>query len=216
MKVWDNFVRVYHWSQVILIGSLWYTAEEGLMEWHFTFAYLLMSLLCTRILWGIIGSDTAKFSHFVTSPKKTINYLADMKSGNFSQSVGHNPAGGYMVLCLICLLALQLTTGLFSIDDIISEGPLASLVSYETSRLLTSIHHQVFEILLGLIGLHIATIVFYRVKGINLISPMITGVANLTGKSPRMKNTTIAWAIFVVMLVLFYFLWADDIISYLF
>ena len=72
MKIWDSFIRVYHWSQVILLGSLWYTAEEGLMEWHFTFAYLLMALLGTRIIWGVIGSDTAKFSHFVTSPKKRL------------------------------------------------------------------------------------------------------------------------------------------------
>ena len=216
MKVWDNFIRVYHWSQVILLGSLWYTAEEGLMEWHFTIAYLLMALLVTRILWGIVGSDTAKFSHFVTSPKKAISYLSTMKSGKVSHTVGHNPAGGYMVLGLLSLLALQLITGLFSNDDILSEGPLASLVSYETSGLLTSIHHQVFDVLLGFIGLHIAAVLFYRFKGINLISPMLTGVANLTGNKPKMKHAFIAWGIFAVISVFIYFLWANEVISYLF
>ncbi|RYU64545.1 hydrogenase [Aliivibrio finisterrensis] len=216
MKIWDSFIRVYHWGQVILLGSLWYTAEEGLMEWHFTLAYLLMALLSTRILWGIVGSDTAKFTHFVTSPKKAISYFSAMKSGKVSQAVGHNPAGGYMVLGLFFLLVLQLTTGLFSNDDILSEGPLASLVSYDTSSLLTSIHHQIFNVLLGFIGLHIIAVLFYRVKGVNLITPMLTGIANVVGNSPKMKNVAIAWGIFTIISVLIYFLWANEVISYLF
>lgn len=216
MKIWDSFVRVYHWSQVILLGSLWYTAEEGLMEWHFTLAYLLMALLGTRIIWGVIGSDTAKFSHFITSPKKAINYLSLEKKGQLSHSIGHNPAGGYMVLGLLLLLTLQLVTGLFSNDDILSEGPLASLVSYDVSGFLTQIHHQNFDILLGFIGLHIAAVFFYRLKGINLIKPMLTGYAELTGNSPKMKHAVIAWGIFAVIFFLIYFFWAGEVISYLF
>lgn len=216
MKIWDGFVRVYHWSQVVLLGSLWYTADEGLMEWHFTLAYLLMALLATRIIWGIIGSDTAKFTHFVTSPKTAMNYLSKEKKGTFSHSIGHNPAGGYMVIGLFILLTLQLTTGLFSNDDILSEGPLASLVSYETSGLLTSIHHQIFDILLGFIGLHIVAVFFYRIKGINLIKPMLTGYAELSGNSPKMKHSIFAWFIFIVIFLMIYFFWAGEVISYLF
>lgn len=205
MKIWDGFIRVYHWSQVVLLGSLWYTADEGLMEWHFTLAYLLMALLGTRIIWGVIGSDTAKFSHFVTSPKKAINYLSIEKKGTLSHSVGHNPAGGYMVLGLFFLLSLQLITGLFSNDDTLSEGPLASLVSYDTSGFLTQIHHQSFDVLLGFIGLHIAAVFFYRLKGINLIKPMLTGNAELTGNSPKMKHSIFAWLIFTVIFLIIYF-----------
>ncbi|CED57072.1 cytochrome b561 [Aliivibrio wodanis] len=216
MKIWDSFIRVYHWSQVILLGSLWYTAEEGLMEWHFSFAYLLMAFLITRIVWGFIGSETAKFSHFVTTPKKAFNYLIAIRNSKVSHSIGHNPAGGYMVLGLFSLLTFQLLTGLFSNDDILSEGPLASLVSYETSSLLTSIHHQSFNVLLTFIGLHITAVLFYRFKGINLLSPMLTGVAKLTGTTPIMKHVIIAWGIFAVISLFIYYLWANEVVSYLF
>lgn len=213
MKIWDSFIRVYHWSQVVLLGSLWYTADEGLMEWHFALAYLLMVFLLTRIVWGIIGSDTAKFTHFITSPKKAISYLKARKA---SHAIGHNPAGGYMVLGLFFLLTLQLVTGLFSNDDILSEGPLASLVSYDTSSFLTTIHHQSFDVLLGFIGLHIAAVLFYRIKGINLILPMFTGSADLTGNAPKMKHTLIAWLIFAVILSFVYYFWASEVLNYLF
>jgi hypothetical protein len=93
---------------------------------------------------------------------------------------------------------------------------LASLVSYDVSGFLTQIHHQNFDILLGFIGLHIGAVFFYRLKGINLIKPMLTGYAELRGNSPKMKHAAIAWTIFTMIFLLIYFFWAGEVISYLF
>lgn len=216
MKIWDSFVRIYHWSQVIILGSLWYTANEGLMELHFTLAYLLMALLLTRILWGFIGSETARFTHFLRPPSAVIAYLKTSQTRGLHYSKGHNPAGGYMVVALLILLLFQLSTGLFSNDDIISEGPLAYLVSYDTSRFITQIHHLNFDVLLGFICIHIAAVAFYRLKGINLIRSMCTGSIPSDDISPTMQHPAKAWAIFMIIFVFIYFLWANEVISYLF
>ncbi|MUI56104.1 cytochrome b/b6 domain-containing protein [Aliivibrio fischeri] len=216
MKIWDGFIRIYHWSQVVVLGSLWYTAEEGLMELHFTLAYLLMALLLTRILWGFIGSDTARFSHFLGSPQSVINYLKTSHTNGLHHSKGHNPAGGYMVLALLLLLLVQLVTGLFSNDDILSEGPLAYLVSYDTSGFLTRIHHLNFDLILGFTAVHVIAVILYRLKGVNLILPMFTGKVDLDETEPKMKHPFKAWSIFAVISVFIYFIWADEVISYLF
>ncbi|TKB55326.1 cytochrome b/b6 domain-containing protein [Ferrimonas aestuarii] len=174
VKIWDGMVRLFHWGAVALVPLCWYTAEQGMMEWHMTAAYLLASLLTVRILWGFIGTTTARFSHFVRSPAAVIHYLKKWRNER-KPYFGHNPAGGYMVLMMLLLLAAQITTGLFASDDIFVEGPLYAYVSGETSGLLTTLHHQLFDGILICVALHLLAIVSYRFKGVNLVEAMITG-----------------------------------------
>nr|WP_268921121.1 cytochrome b/b6 domain-containing protein [Shewanella vesiculosa] len=70
IKVWDFPTRFFHWAMVCLVGGLWWT-EIGEMQWHQILAYLLMTLITFRLIWGFIGSDTAKFTHFFVAPKKS-------------------------------------------------------------------------------------------------------------------------------------------------
>ena len=72
VKVWDGFVRFFHWSLVLLIGVLYYSGEEGLMELHFVAGYGVLSLVIARLFWGVFGSDTAKLKALIHSPKKVI------------------------------------------------------------------------------------------------------------------------------------------------
>ncbi|WP_428634011.1 cytochrome b/b6 domain-containing protein, partial [Sedimenticola sp.] len=89
---------------------------------------------------------------------------------------GHNPMGGWMVIALLLLVLTQAILGLFANDDIMFDGPLAYLVSKETSDLLTGLHKDLFHILLILVGLHIAAVIWHRLlKGDNLLLPMLTG-----------------------------------------
>src|SRR5690554_5017092 len=101
VQVWDLAVRVFHWSQVVLLAALWYTGNEGLMAQHQLLAYTLAALLIARICWGFYGSVTARFSHFAASPLAAIRYLRNPKP-----VLGHNPAGGYMIFALLLLLSV--------------------------------------------------------------------------------------------------------------
>lgn len=217
LPVWDSFVRGYHWLQAISIAGLWYTGTEGLMDWHFAIAYLLMALLITRLIWGVIGSETAQFHHFVRSPASVFKYLTKTPNIKTTNYAGHNPAGAYMVVAFMVLLTIQLSTGLFANDDILSEGPLALYVSSNLSSTLTEIHALNFNIILGAIILHLVAVLVYLLKQNNLISPMFHGKKRLENTpAPRLTNSIIAWGIFALTGVLIYHLWAKEVIHYLF
>ena len=137
---------------------------------------MLLTLLFFRIIWGFIGSTTARFGHFVAMPQAAINYLRALGKSNQPLYAGHNPAGGWMVLALITLLGLQITTGLFANDDVRFNGPLATLISKHWSDQLTALHDTLFNVILLFVWMHVVAVFFYLcVKNDNLIWPMVIG-----------------------------------------
>ncbi|UJF23069.1 cytochrome b/b6 domain-containing protein [Shewanella sp. OMA3-2] len=214
IKVWDFPVRAFHWVMVVLLGALWWSADAGEMSLHQIFAYLLLTLLAFRLVWGVIGSDTAKFTHFIRSPKTVVQYAKDKHK---PQSLGHNPLGGYMVVLLLSLLTIQLVTGLFATDDIFTEGPLYSYVSSDAVSTLTWVHKQNFNIILGFAAMHVLAVIVYLVKGENLITAMITGYKRVKGELLHPKMTCI-WLALIVFAVLFAAVWFSllaDVVKYM-
>src|SRR5579862_2608288 len=111
--VWDLPTRVFHWLLVLSIIGSYTTAKLGLMPWHFGLGFLMIGMLIFRLLWGLVGPRHARFVNFIKGPGPVLQYL---KGG--IKSVGHNPLGAGMVVLMLLLLALQVTTGLFSTDDV--------------------------------------------------------------------------------------------------
>jgi len=177
VRLWDLPVRLVHWSFVIGIGLLWWSAENHRLDLHFKVGLVMLGLVVFRLLWGLVGSSTARFSGFVKGPAAIRAYLAGQKSGTAEHVVGHNPLGALSVLALIGLLALQIGLGLFAQDtDAVSSGPLNFLVSYDLAKQISEVHEAVFNVILAVVGLHVAAILYYRVfKRDNLVSPMISG-----------------------------------------
>ncbi|HEY6868773.1 MAG TPA: cytochrome b/b6 domain-containing protein, partial [Novosphingobium sp.] len=134
--------------------------------------------LAFRLLWGVVGSSTARFAGFVAGPGRVLAHVRGLRGGaEVAPVVGHNPLGGWSVLALLGLLTLQVGLGLFAQDtDAVESGPLNYLVSYETGKLAGEIHGAVFNLILLFVAIHLAAIAYYRfVKHDNLIQPMITG-----------------------------------------
>ncbi|MEZ5999091.1 MAG: cytochrome b/b6 domain-containing protein [Hyphomonas sp.] len=175
--VWDWTVRLFHWSIVLSVAAMWWLAEEGMMDWHRRLGMIVVGLLTFRIVWGLIGPPTARFSRMVPTPAAALAYLGDLRKGLHRPSFGHNPVGVLSVFAMLLALAVQVSTGLFSVDvDGIESGPLARFVSFETGRLAAEIHETSFNILLVLIVLHFAAIVTYFVFfRDNLVRPMLSG-----------------------------------------
>lgn len=191
-KIWDLPVRLFHWTLVVLVLLLWLTGEFGgfdvtlplpgvgdtylsNMDVHALAGQGVFILVLFRLLWGIWGSTTARFGHFVRHPVTVARELVAMLKGRIDHSVGHNPAGGAMIVVLLLLLAAQSITGMFSADDFFFEGPLVHLVSSDTSESLTGIHGLLFSGLQVLIVLHILAVIYHLVRGHNLIGAMFTG-----------------------------------------
>lgn len=145
------------------------------MEWHYRSGLTILGLVVFRIVWGVIGSSTARFASFVRGPAAILDYVR----GRREFVLGHNPLGALSVLALLGMLSVQVGLGLFAADeDGLESGPLAHLVDGETAEEIAEFHGLGFEVLKWLIVLHVAAILYYLlIRRKNLVTPMITGVA---------------------------------------
>ena len=173
VRIWDGPIRLFHWALVMLLPLQWWTAEEDMMELHILLGMIVLGLLLFRLTWGVIGSSTARFTSFVRGPRAAIAYLR----GRAAPAIGHNPLGALSVLAMLVVLAGHVTLGLFASDeDGLYSGPLAHLIDYDLSEEAAELHEKSFDLLLVLIGLHLAAIAYYAlVRRKNLVGPMITG-----------------------------------------
>jgi cytochrome b len=184
--IWDWPTRAVHWAFVVLVFLAWGTATYHHMDWHRYCGYALLGLLVFRLYWGVVGSTPSRFARFVRGPTAVLAYLRTLPNRSAPKSPGHNPLGALSVVALLALLLAETVLGLFSVDvDGIESGPLSVWVSFDAGRLCADGHHLAFNILLGLIGLHLAAIAFYAVyKRENLIGPMLHGRKTLTASDP--------------------------------
>ncbi len=180
VAIWDIWVRLFHWALVGAITTSFITEKIGNLETHYLAGLAVLGLVIFRLLWGLIGSPTARFSHFLRGPGAVLSYLRRAAGRKPSYTFGHNPAGGVMVALLLLLLGFQAISGLFNTDDILFEGPLYDNVSGAIAGFFGRWHGVVGNVILALAALHILVILLYRVvKGENLISAMIVGRAKL-------------------------------------
>src|SRR5579863_5091977 len=121
-NVWDLPTRLFHWLLVGLFAFSWWSAEHDQMDRHLVSGIVLLALLVFRIIWGIIGGSTARFSQFLKSPRHVVTYLrAQSPDGGSQEGVaklapGHNPLGAYSVVALLVLLLILVVAGLFAVD----------------------------------------------------------------------------------------------------
>jgi cytochrome b len=180
IRVWDLPVRLFHWTLVILIATSYFSGRAGgdWMKLHFWSGYAILTLLLFRIVWGFVGSTTARFSDFVKGPSAAFRHIAELAGADRPREAGHNPLGGAMVLVLIFAVLAQVVAGLFSADTDtgIVTGPLSGLVADKWIERATAFHTFWVNALLILVGLHVLAAIVYLVwKRQNLIGAMIHG-----------------------------------------
>lgn len=164
VSVWDPVVRIGHWSLVAGVAVAWATGDDA-QSVHELAGYLATAVVGARILWGFVGSRHARFSDFVRSPAATLAYARDVLAGRERRHLGHNPAGGVMILAL---LATVLGLG--------ATGWLATSGALWGSDWLEELHEFLADALLVLIALHIAGVLLASLReGENLVRAMVTG-----------------------------------------
>ena len=169
--VWDWPLRLFHWLLVISIGAAYLTQEFDLMVWHQRIGLTILGLLVFRIVWGFVGTRHARFADFLRGPAGVLAYLR----GNW-RGLGHNPLGGWSVMMLLLLPFGMAASGLFANDDVTFTGLLSGWLDKDGSDQATSLHHLGFNLLLGMIALHLVAIIFFRwKKRTDLLRPMLTG-----------------------------------------
>ncbi|MCC7048683.1 MAG: cytochrome b/b6 domain-containing protein [Alphaproteobacteria bacterium] len=207
VRVWDLPTRLFHWVLVGLIVFSFVTGKMGRIEWHMYSGKVILALVLFRVLWGFAGNEHARFAGFLRGPVETIGYALGTLRGTARRYLGHNPLGGWSALAMILLIGFQATTGMFATDDIYTDGPLKYLVSDDTSKRLTTLHRYGVNVLLVLVGLHVAAVLFYLfVKKDNLARAMVTGrkqaaagTAGATAGSAAMAVALLAVSLAVVL-----------------
>jgi cytochrome b len=164
VKVWDPFVRIFHWSLVALFLVAFATGDD-LERLHVWAGYGVAGLVAARIVWGFIGPRHARFSDFVRGPATVMGYLGDSLLLRGRRYIGHNPAGGVMVLALFALIAAISATGYALTTE-----------TFHGARWIKHVHEAVVYLALLAIGVHVAGVVFASIEhGENLVRAMFTG-----------------------------------------
>lgn len=194
VRVWDLPTRAFHWLLALAVIGLVITGKIGgnAITWHFRFGYVVMGLLAFRLIWGFVGGRWSRFASFIYAPGTVLRYLRGESRPGEHLDVGHNPLGAGSVFALLFFLALQVGTGLVADDEIANQGPLNKFVSSASAGSATHWHKDFGQwILITLVLLHVAAIVFYRVKkGRNLVQPMLTGDKQLPPGTPAATDST--------------------------
>ena len=165
IKVWDAFVRLFHWGLVACVLGNYFIVDDGetLHQW---LGYTASALIVARVVWGFVGTRYARFAEFFPTPRRLRAHLQDMRSGQAHHDIGHNPAGALMMLALMALVAMLGISGYLQTTD-----------AFWGEDWLQELHEILASTLIALAGLHaLAAIVMSRLSGTNLIAAMITGV----------------------------------------
>ncbi len=200
VKVWDGWVRLFHWGTVACVLVSYVSAKTDNWDIHYASGYTLLALVLFRIAWGLVGSDNARFATFVRSPLAALRELARFGRAGPDVATTHNAAGAWMIVLMLALLLAQAVSGLFTNHDVgftySQHGPLANWVSEATSERMSGLHVQIIDLLLIAVLVHVMAALAYRLlKGHDLVGPMVTGVKQLpesAARAPRHGSAALA------------------------
>jgi len=164
VRVWDMLVRVFHWSLVAALAAAWFTRHSS-ETIHYVAGYAAAALIALRLVWGVMGTHYARFRQFAQSPSTVIGYVRDIATGREARYVGHNPAGGAMIIALILAVAGTALTGWLCTTD-----------QFWGVEWMARLHERIADGLLILVLLHICGVIVASLRHReNLVLSMITG-----------------------------------------
>jgi cytochrome b len=164
VKVWDPFVRVFHWSLAGLFLLAYATADE-MENVHISAGYAIAGLLALRLVWGFVGPRHARFSDFVRSPRAVLTYLRAATLFRAPRHLGHNPAGGAMIVALMAMLIGTGVTGYMMTTD-----------AYWGVAWVEEVHETLANLTVGLVAFHVTGVLVTSFEHReNLVKAMITG-----------------------------------------
>ncbi|MCF6217503.1 MAG: cytochrome b/b6 domain-containing protein [Gammaproteobacteria bacterium] len=178
IKVWDPLLRIFHWSLVALFLFAFIT-EDDFLDLHVLSGYIIVGLIIFRLLWGLVGPRHARFSSFVVSPAKVVAYMKEVAQFRAKRYLGHNPAGGAMVIALLVSISMTLLFGMLTYGAMEFSGPLAGLVSGVSDGVadgFEEVHEFFANATLFLVGLHVVGVVVASLQHReNLVKSMVDG-----------------------------------------
>lgn len=183
VRAWDWPTRAFHWCLVFCFASAWVSFNfagklgDVTLKWHRWNGYAILVLVVFRLIWGVVGSSTSRFSAFVRAPHVVAGHALDSLKGRHRLFLGHNPLGSLMIMALLAALLVQGVLGLYTLEhNEIVAGPLKRTISDEMTETVSKLHGRGFNIILALASVHIlANSLYAIVKKDPLVRAMVTG-----------------------------------------
>ena len=192
VRVWDPLVRVFHWGLVAAFALAWITGDEsqGLHNWA---GYAAAALIAVRIAWGFIGTPYARFTQFVHGLGRVGGYLGDVLHRREARYIGHNPAGGLMILLILVTMSGTAFTGWLMVDparqamlpmmpEFVAaayadeDGVEGVIRSGGGGDAIEEVHEVLANVMLFLVVLHLAGVLLASIRHReNLARAMVTG-----------------------------------------
>lgn len=164
VRVWDLAVRLFHWSLVASFAVAWISGDDW-RDLHLWAGYAAAALVAFRLAWGLAGTRYARFRQFVRPPRVVVAYLRDLLAGREARYLGHNPAGGAMIVALLAALAGLCLTGWLQTTD-----------AYWGVEWVEETHELLANLLLVLVGLHVLGVLLASLRHReNLVRALLTG-----------------------------------------
>ncbi len=164
VKVWDLLVRVFHWSLATLFLVAYATGDE-IERVHIAAGYAIAGLIAVRVVWGFVGPRHARFGSFVRPPREVLAYLYDLALLRAPRFIGHNPAGGAMIIALLAMLTGTCITGYMMTTD-----------AFWGSKWVEEVHEAMANLSMGLVVVHVlGVLVASFEQRENLVRSMVTG-----------------------------------------
>ena len=170
IRVWDPFVRVFHWTLAASFAVAWLSSENW-DQLHAAAGYAAGALVAMRVVWGFVGPRYARFAQFVRSPRTVIAYLSALRDGSERRYIGHNPAGGAMIVVLLVVMAATAFSGWLLTTD-----------AFWGSTMMQHVHSVLAHGLLALLVLHLIGVAIASLRHHeNLARAMVVGVKRAAG-----------------------------------
>ena len=164
VRVWDWVVRLFHWSLVVSFATAWLTAHSS-EDIHYLAGYAAAGLIALRVIWGIVGTHYARFSQFTRGPRTVLGYMKAIVTGSEARYIGHNPAGGAMVITLMAIMFMTALTGWMTTTD-----------QFWGVEWVSHAHEWSAKAILMLVFVHLAGVAVASVRHReNLVRAMLTG-----------------------------------------
>jgi cytochrome b len=170
IRVWDFFVRAFHWALAASFVVAWLSSEYS-ERLHDAVGCAAGALVALRVVWGFLGPRYARFAQFVRSPDTVIAYLRAIKDGSERRYIGHNPAGGAMIVVLLVAIAGTAVSGWLLTTD-----------ALWGSAVLQHVHSLLAQGVLALVVVHLAGVALASLRHHeNLARAMVVGVKRAAG-----------------------------------
>ncbi|MCF8059929.1 MAG: cytochrome b/b6 domain-containing protein [Bacteriovoracaceae bacterium] len=157
-KAYDLPIRIFHWLFALLFVFSFSVAkfiddDSVLYAYHMLSGILMVSIVLLRIVWGFVGSRTARFSSFKLNPTDLISYFNSVISSRSKRYLGHNPASSYAALLMMAfvlgigfsglMMSLRIYKHFFEeAHELLAHGLLITVIIHVVGVILHQLRHR--------------------------------------------------------------------------